>query len=612
MAITWADILTWTTGPLESAATDLVATSKALVSAASDGQDAANGIQSQGSAVTAIRSAASKNMTALARLATNVNSAMMAIEGAYDGVATVMANIQNVQAYAAENHCTINSDGSVSSHAENESDSVKTQAMLAADHLKTTIEQIIKDADQVDTDLYHAMSDINNDRATDGDKGSDNKVIGVPDHPNKNWTPSQNAAWWNSLSDNQKQYLTEHCPEEIRHLDGLPISARDLANRNVLNGYVDKDGITQRGALENIDIAYDAAVTARDNARKAYFDATTDSTVDAETLQRLKERYDATEEFLKETEEHHDDLHALAAQTNNRERGNQGLAPAYIIDFDYDTEHKRTTAIVSSGNPDTASYVSTLVPGIGTNVRNDLDKYMDANENLKAQTAHAGVDPSQVATISYLGYVAPKNSFEDLGIIQAADIGYADRAAPDLARFEEGLRASGNANGHSFTNTVIGHSYGSTTAGKAMTQVAAGTVDNFIMCGSPGAGAESIDQYNVPEGHVYESSVPLADAVQGLGPDSEYGADPKSLSGITHLSGDTTDSENYKIPGEDHVRDTGHPFKQAADTIGAPFLNHDTYFDEGTRTSQDFSNIIAGGKQTTDEEWSAIETERGK
>ena len=96
MAITWADILTWTTGPLESAATDLTATSKALVSAASDGQDATNAIQSQGSAVTAIRSAASKNMTALARLATNVNSALMAIEGAYDGGATVRTPTRSI------------------------------------------------------------------------------------------------------------------------------------------------------------------------------------------------------------------------------------------------------------------------------------------------------------------------------------------------------------------------------------------------------------------------------------------------------------------------------------------------------------------------------------
>ena len=250
------------------------------------------------------------------------------------------------------------------------------------------------------------------------------------------------------------------------------------------------------------------------------------------------------------------------------------------------------------------------MPSIGTHMDGDPKKYMDTNENLKAQTAQVGTNPHNVATISYLGYITPEGPGGK--IYQAANINYADEAAPDLARFEEGLRASGNANGHSFTNTVIGHSYGSTTAGKAMTQVAEGTVNNYSMCGSPGAGAESTDQYNVPEGHVYESSVSEGDAVQGLGPDSEYGTNPKKLSGITHLSGDTTDSENHKIPGEDYVRDTDHPFKQAADILDTPFLNHDTYFDEGTRTSQDFSNIIAGGKQTTDEEWAAIEMERGK
>lgn len=581
MAITWADILTWTTGPLESAATDLVATSKALVSAASDGQDATNGIQSQGSAVTAIRTAATTNMTALARLATNVNSAMMAIEGAYDGVATVMANIQNAQAYAAENHCTINADGTVSSNAYNESDSVKTQAMLAAAELKTTIEQIIKDADQIDTDLYHAMSDINNDRATDGDKGGDNKVIGVPDHPNKNWTPSQNAAWWNSLTGKQQQHLIDHCPDEIRHLDGLPATARDQANRHALKGWVDANGHEHKGALK---YARGKLKEARDNS--------------------------ASEEEIEQLKEKVEDLEAIDRQTNNDDRARKGLAPAYLLDFDYDEKYHRTTAIVSSGNPDTASYVSTLIPGIGTHVGSDLKKYMDANENLKAQTAHTGVDPSRVATISYLGYVAPEGPGGK--IYQAANIGYANRAAPDLARFEEGLRASGNANGHSFTNTVIGHSYGSTTAGKAMTQVAEGTVDNFIMCGSPGGGAESIDQYNVPEGHVYESSIPEGDAVQGLGPDSEYGTNPKKLDGIVHLSGDATDADGY-WSWTDSVRRTAGllPFLKMDIDLHS-FANHDRYFDDGTRTSQDFSNIIAGGKQTTDEEWSAIETERGK
>lgn len=581
MAITWADILTWTTGPLESAATDLVATSKALVSAASDGQDATNSIQSQGSAVTAIRSAASKNMTALARLATNVNSALMAIEGAYDGVATVMANIQNVQAYAAENHCTINADGTVSSNAYNEDEGTKKQALQAAYSLEAQIKQIIKDADQIDTDLYHAMSDINNDRATDGDKGGDNKVIGVPDHPNKNWTPSQNAAWWNSLNEKQRRHLIDHCPDEIRHLDGLPAAARDQANRNALKGYVDANGDKHKGALEE----------ARDDLKKAQ-----DKSASEEEIEQLKEKVA--------------DLEAIELETDNDFREHSGLTPTYLLDFDYDEKYHRTTAIVSSGDPDTASYVSTLVPGIGTNVRGDLGDYIKRNENLRAQTAEAGTDPSDVATISYLGYVAPKNDFGHL--YQAADIGYADRAAPDLARFEEGLRASGKANGHSFTNTVIGHSYGSTTAGKAMTQVAEGTVDNFIMCGSPGAGAESIDQYNVPKGHVYESSVPEGDAVQGLGPDDTYGTNPKKLPGITHLSGDTTEAKGYWTFADSLKRTKGiEPFLDIDVALNS-LTNHMSYLDKDTRAFQDFANIIGGGKQTTDEEWSAIETERGK
>lgn len=581
MAITWADILTWTTGPLESAATDLTATSKALVSAASDGQDATNAIQSQGSAVTAIRSAASKNMTALARLATNVNSAMMAIEGAYDGVATVMANIQNVQAYAAENHCTINADGTVSSNAYNEDEGTKKQALQAAYSLEAQIKQIIKDADQIDTDLYHAMSDINNDRATDGDKGGDNKVIGVPDHPNKNWTPSQNAAWWNSLNEKQRRHLIDHCPDEIRHLDGLPASVRDQANRNALKGYVDANGKEHAGALKD----------ARDDLKKAQ-----DKSASEEEIEQLKEKVA--------------DLEAIELETDNDFREHSGLTPTYLLDFDYDEKYHRTTAIVSSGDPDTASYVSTLVPGIGTNVRGDLGDYIKRNENLRAQTAEAGTDPSDVATISYLGYVAPKNDFGHL--YQAADIGYADRAAPDLARFEEGLRASGKANGHSFTNTVIGHSYGSTTAGKAMTQVAEGTVDNFIMCGSPGAGAESIDQYNVPKGHVYESSVPEGDAVQGLGPDDTYGTNPKKLPGITHLSGDTTEAKGYWTFADSLKRTKGiEPFLDIDVALNS-LTNHMSYLDKDTRAFQDFANIIGGGKQTTDEEWSAIETERGK
>jgi len=123
----------------------------------------------------------------------------------------------------------------------------------------------------------------------------------------------------------------------------------------------------------------------------------------------------------------------------------------------------------------------------------------------------------------------------------------------------------------------LGHSYGSTTSGKSVPMMAAGTIDNFVMFGSPGSGVRNIDAYGLPEGHVYESSTPYGDAVQGLGPDASYGTNPRKLEGITHLSGDTTGSANYTVA-----------------TGALSFDNHMSYFDEGTRTSQDFANIIAG------------------
>lgn len=86
------------------------------------------------------------------------------------------------------------------------------------------------------------------------------------------------------------------------------------------------------------------------------------------------------------------------------------------------------------------------------------------------------------------------------------------------------------------------------SSGKALPMMAPGTVDNVVMFGSPGSGVRNIDAYGLPEGHVYESSIPDGDAVQGLGPDASYGTNPRKLEGITHLSTDATDAANYWTP----------------------------------------------------------------
>ena len=574
MAISWADVVDWEPGPLDSIAADFLEATQGLRSAHATGEDALGAVRSEGVAVNAMRSSTISNLASLDRALTNVSGVLFAIEGARDGVAMVKAHVDDALAYASANNCTISSDGSAFCVPLIPTDLESTlEAAAATATLTEKVETTLEHAERVDSELSSALGDITTDTYWDGDRG-ENKVIGIPDFPKYGWTPSQNAAWWKSLPAERRRFLVEHCPDDIRHLDGLPAADRDKANRNALYGYVDTYGTKRQGALADAKRAFNEA-----NTTAAFGD---------------RDKVIQTREALK-------DLEALDAQLQKNEH-----APAYLLDFNYDTKHHRTTAIVASGNPDTASYVSTLVPGIGTNVRERLGYYMDINERLRAQAGQAGVDPNNVATISYLGYVAPKN--DGVNLIQAADIGYANRAAPGLARFMEGLRASGNANGHSFTNTLLTHSYGSTTGGKAMTQVAKGVVDNFIMCGSPGSGVQSIDQYNVPKGHVYESSTYSGDLVEGLGPDGRYGKNPEKLEGINHLSGDVSGTKvNRQL-----LREYPNPKFDGTAASLHPISNHSAYFDHHTRAFRDFTHVMLGKEPTTDAQWAAIQAERGK
>ena len=598
MALTWSSITSWNPGPLDNAATDLYQASQGLREAYDTGEGAVCAVRSEGAAVLAMRAATSKNLSALEQALTNVNGALMAIEGARDGVATIKARVLDAQAYASANNCTIASDGSVTCIPDNPTDgpSVGT-ALHHQQTLKEKIETILKDAERVDSELSSALSAINSDTYTDGD-GADNKVVGVPDFPQANWSPSQNAAWWRALPEERKRFLTEHCPDTIRHLDGLPATIRDEANRNALYGYVDAYGNKRQGALADAKQAAEEAKTEYRIAygRRSLFPG----------LKQLYSDENAAKLKLDQAEKVLNDLETLEKQINNDGRKEDDPARRYLLDFNYDTKHHRSTAIVASGNPDTASYVSTLVPGIGTNVHDSLPQYMEINDRLRAQTRHAGLDPNNVATISYLGYVAPEGPGPKL--YQAANIDYANEGAPKVARFMEGLRAHGNANNHSFLNTLLTHSYGSTTGGIAATQTAPGTIDRLILTGSPGSGVQSIDQYNVPKGHVYESSAYAGDMVEGLGTDRSYGKNPQKLEGMSHISGDVSDTDlNRRL-----FRIFPNPKFEATSTSFHPLSNHSEYFKEGSRAAEDIAHILAGKNPTTDAQWAAIQAERRK
>ncbi len=89
MAITWANILNWESGSLESIAKDLLEANQVLREAYETGEDALNAVRSEGEAVTAMRATTLTNLASLEHALTNVNGALMAIEGARDGVSTL-------------------------------------------------------------------------------------------------------------------------------------------------------------------------------------------------------------------------------------------------------------------------------------------------------------------------------------------------------------------------------------------------------------------------------------------------------------------------------------------------------------------------------------------
>lgn len=599
MAISWADVKDWDPSPLDSIAADFLEATQGLRSAHATGEDALGAVRSEGVAVNAMRSSTISNLASLDRALTNVSGVLFAIEGARDGVAMVKAHVEDALAYASANNCTISSDGSAFCIPLIPTDLESTlEAAAATVTLTELVETTLEHAERVDSELSSALGKITTDTYWDGDRG-ENKVIGVPDFPKYGWTPSQNAAWWKSLPEERKRFLIEHCPDDIRHLDGLPADDRNKANRNALYGYVDAYGTKRQGALADAEEAIDKAQH-KLNSLMSRGSAADRMLV---TSGRSDTALPAARAELERAMEAYKDLKTIHDQIDSSKR-----ADAYLLDFNYDTKHHRTTAIVASGNPDTASYVSTLVPGIGTNVRERLGYYMGINDQLRAQAGQAGVDSNKVATISYLGYVAPKNSLHDGGIVQAAFISYANEGAPKIARFMEGLRAHGNANNHSFLNTLLTHSYGSTTGGIAATQTAPGTIDRLILTGSPGSGVQSIDQYNVPKGHVYESSAYAGDMVEGLGTDGSYGKNPQKLEGITHLSGDVSDTKDNR----QLLREYPNPKFEGTAASHHPISNHSAYFDDRTRAFRDFTHVMLGKEPTTDAQWAAIQAERRK
>ncbi|MEZ0342420.1 alpha/beta hydrolase [Mycobacterium sp. pV006] len=289
----------------------------------------------------------------------------------------------------------------------------------------------------------------------------------APELPPPGASSEEVHQWWNSLSDSERERLTELAPRELGNLDGMPVQARDEINRTSME---------------------------RDIARVD--GAAASNGVSAEQVTASPERYGLT---AADVTAYQNALKAKAGLEHQSRGDNPNRPrPTYLFGYDPLAYGGEGTAAIAIGNPDTADNIAVIVPGTGSSLSSSwLNSGRNDGLNLLDQMNKA--DPTkQNAVMMWMGYDAP-DSFTDPRI-----------ANPMLARAGGDLLA-GDVNSLHVTHTgaetpnitVLGHSYGSTTVADAF----AGSgmqATNAVLIGCPGTDlAQSAADFNLQGGQVY-------------------------------------------------------------------------------------------------------------
>ncbi|MFF1844289.1 alpha/beta hydrolase [Streptomyces sp. NPDC058217] len=253
-------------------------------------------------------------------------------------------------------------------------------------------------------------------------------------------TPAGRKAWWDGLTQDQRDRYLVVSPDRIGNLDGIPAATRDAVNRDNLQDLI--------GKLEGRD-----------------------DTKSKKQLAGLRE----IDRQLKES-------------------GKQ--PPMFLLGIG---DEGNGRAIVSYGNPDTSKNVSAYVPGLNTS----LDEEFAKNDLKRARDTAIGAQGYDLssASIVWLGYDAPQTPDGPASLAVMGE-GRAVKGGAAYSDFMGGVAATNqNKDPHL---TAIGHSYGSRTVGAATQRLGGiPGVDDIILVGSPGVGVDHAVDLGVGAGHVF-------------------------------------------------------------------------------------------------------------
>ena len=557
---TWADIQSWQLSYVEEAEDLIEAEVREAREIIADLEHAANDIRSQGEAPDRMRQRLTEIQDKLDSRLNELTEYALATAELHGYVSRVAAKRKSAWEVAAEVGYDIPESGVVQPSApETRFEPVASKFAELRDCVDDAV-RIATEAEETVGSRYQALADGQYVLA----EGRHSESAGLANDADPTWSPEEVSVWWALLSESEREALINKDPEKYGNLNGIDMASRAKANDLVLNGRIDAAGnrIPGTGLIEKTQNELDELNQEIDRAGENGQEVSADLLDKQEYLQiRLA------------------DLEAIRDQV-------QGNAGATLLVLEPGNLGDNVRAAIAIGDVDNAQHVATLVPGMGTNCRENGWLNVEFAKNLKwAAENFGGAEAGSVATIAWMGYDAPPDITKTLDP-SVMSIDKAEAGAEKLNGFVTGIHSWRSERGLDVHQSIIPHSYGSTTAGIAMRDIGKGVVDDLVYTGSPGAGVSSVGTLGVDPEHTWVSATPHLDAVQGMGPDETFGRDPKELEGIGHLSGDTSGGEGYK---------TG-PFHW-------PNANHSSYFhkpetaDKHNYALEDIGKVITGTKE---------------
>jgi len=404
-------------------------------------------------------------------------------------------------------------------------------------------------------------------------------------------SPEQVNQWWEDLSDAEREALIAEHPEWVGPTDGIPVDARDTANRTVLDNQI----TSLDEQIANIEWQLAVADT------PGYDEGTGGEATN----------YAALQEQLAALQEEREQLGNLYNNITD-ENGDPKVydktdQPYYLLGFGTEGEGR---AIISIGNPDTAANVNTYVPGTGGGLDGANGGDFSRLQTM-ARDAYEIDGAAETANVLWMDYDAPDRVFpfqDGEGIApEAMDPGFAEDAAEGLESFTQGLRATTeNTDPFDPPNlTMTGHSYGTTVIGTAASTEGV-DVDNIIFVASPGTNVESANSLGIDTDNVYatrnESDIigqatdQNLSAAQGAGTGLLSAGFPTAI--IGGVAGYLTADPDEMVLGTDPTSDAygANVIDSSADPNMSDMDNHGTYWDRVNEAGRDSMAAVITGQ----------------